>query len=363
MPLDLDRESFIGQLFAWSFDRNFFVDVALDQGWYDQVTQVGWFTFTSLIANQVTVDGQLIAGDPWNPSIEPDLCDITFCFFLAGSGWFAYLSVTFQELDFSNFHDQAIAVLQQIQQVEQGNAVMRSVVDIFESVLGPITCDGVDPTTVLVWDANKPPGYFEDAECFWYVVARYQNALHEDPAQDARIELRTRHVMGGISDGPQHLSVHDPARSVARKEWVSGFPENGPLLALLELTGDHDDLAGWLEGRAIEDSDHPDATVVAAFLSLDNVGLGPQWALVLNAKDNFDNASRDYCLIPFAGDPCFNSNSWAIGLVDALAFDIEPRVYVVVGGPNPMWQVPIEFSRDPFRFPGITNPVPAGDFQ
>ena len=38
MPVDFDRESFIGQLFAWSFDRNFFVDVALDQDWYDEVT-------------------------------------------------------------------------------------------------------------------------------------------------------------------------------------------------------------------------------------------------------------------------------------------------------------------------------------
>lgn len=371
MPLDLDRESFIGQLFAWSFDRNFFVDVALDQGWYDQVTQVGFLPFTSLIANQVTVNGQLIAGDPWNPSIEPDLCDITYCFFLAGSGWFAYLSVTFQELDFSNFHDQAIAVLQQIQQFELGNAVMRSVVDIFESVLGPITCNGVDPTAVLVWDANKPPGYFEDAGCFWYVAARYAATLNEDPTSDLRVELRTRPAAWPVA-GFQHLSIYDPSESVSTKGWVSAFPSNGPGQALLGN-------GGYLEARDEHGTDNPVGTVIAGYLSpssmLGSMTFSQQWALVLGAWANFNSEFRPYCISPdlshFFFPDCsgFNSNGWAIGLVNAINFSIEPAVFPVtvlrpVGTQILPMTVLVEFDpHDVNVFPGVTVPVPGGDFQ
>ena len=268
--------------------------------------------------------------------------------------------MTFQELDFSNFHDQAIAVLQQIQQVELGSAVMRSVVDIFESVLGPITCDGVDPSGVIYWDANRPPSYFEDAECTWYILARYTDALHKEPGPDLRIELRTRPVRWPIQTF-QHLSIYNPSEH----RWVSAFPENGAEEAF-------EDNGGYLQAKSDEESDDPTISRVAAYLSLGSVGLSEQWSQVMGAKDSFDNFTLPYCILPDISLPFFpdcsgfNSNGWAIGLVDFVNFSIEPVVFrhVRVASGTSVVTLPVAFDPDDaFGWPGITVPVPSSHFQ
>lgn len=247
---DEQVKRFVTDAHLASMNPDYFVDRALHEGWYDEVTQTfyGLWVIADLLG-QITLNGQPIADDPFDSSSVPLICFFVSpfglpapCTFDSNLGWVfvGFLTITFNVIDYSNFSPEGLQLVDVGDDVSDGIAPPRALVDLMEALLGPISCAGTPSIEGVIYRDPQdgiPDDYYRDQWCAHLVIGRLINASlgqgenNSGPSYEvphSSVEIRSRWVadLGWMRSGYRHLSVHFPVGEGALvfDEWIGAFP-------------------------------------------------------------------------------------------------------------------------------------------
>jgi hypothetical protein len=333
-----------------------------------------------LIDLGLTIGGEPLADNPWDSGTYPLMCTVFSgsCYFDGFYGWVyqGSFTVVYKEFDFSHFHPEARALATLDNQVAAGTQPMRAIIDIFENVFGPISCAGVDEELFAYIDPSVPNEHYNDGHCAFLTIARYHNAMRGEGVKgtgplfqiESQVQLRSRWVIGSWT-GKRHLSVHlqSQGQFTTNREWLGAFPTasaavvasgpGGNLVSCDRAAGP----APCAEKYFTDSAAQTELTaLVAPIPPLGAVGLWQQAKL----SDGKYNDDLTYCARPEEGKGAvsgnctgFNSNGYAIGLINATGASINQNSSLFEGTDNQYFDL-----NDINVFPGVATPVPISEF-
>ncbi len=349
-PLTASKRQFLVETLGLSQDPDYLLKTMIEQGAYSFIShgfEVGYFNTAYLQIFQMAYNGRVYVGlndNPYDQSQTPSNCAIYACHFNTSTGqWtmYVYAEVVETVFDYSIFASQSVVLSNEMNKVEAGTSTLDNLLNIIEEVVGPVSCDGIKDDQVDVFDSVHNFDYFKTNTCSFAVLARYLNGFSiKDIINDSnhRVQFRARKVLRPWFFNPFY---HGSISNHLNLQWRSGFP-----------------LSGKLVGRLNDSSDDPvkGLTLLIGFI---NANLPPEtvFANLTNATNRYDG-QLPYCPAPKPGGSCFNSNSFAKGLVDLVGTIMPIGPY---GAPGMSDSVDIPINS--LRFPGIDYPLPASEFD
>ena len=358
LAMDDARKQFLGEVLAWSFNKRYFADTALQNNWYtvEYQTLYGWWYIVDLPG--YTWNNEPLADDPMDGNTTPGICGVTSCAFDVTYGWRFYGGVTVQyyDIDTSHFNQDAIDLVVNAVPASENTGSWSDVLDILEQEFGSIPCTGIDPGVVVAWDSTHSDGYFNDNHCIFVTLARYSTALIDysnstpsgpPPTGDSRLQVRIRAIASWYNPAISHASVH----YVQQKQWRSAYPTEGDGGQLNGSGGQLVSISDPDNERHQEDA--PKNTIPYAYVNASGTS-SFQWGEILIADGNYKD-NLPYCLnYPDIGQAfvgtCdgYNSNGYVSGLI------------LEIGGT-------LELSDNSFEtppeLPGFLKPVPSSAFE
>lgn len=349
--MSTSKRRFLVETLGLSQDRAYLLRTMLDNNAYSLVSQgfvYAYFNTAYLQLFQMGQNGNIYMPtneNPYDDTTQPSACIFYSCQFdTVGGQWqmYVYAEVIDITWDFSIFHQSTVSLAQEIDKVEDGTSTLDNLLDIFESQLGYVSCNGIADNQVDVFDNVHSFHYFKTNTCTFAVLARYLNSMSIKEAIEAgnkRIQFRGRKLLTLWFHSIYHAAISIMSPTI---ETVSAMPDH---------------TATILEGRLNEPADEPDNTLLVGFI---NTLEAPEvaFAKLQNAVAFYNNTEPlAYDPDPFPFTASYNSNGFAKGLVDIVG-----TVQSIGPFGAPGMENVVNVTIDSASFPGLFKPVPKSKF-